>query len=494
MCEILFGRVGVSDSTALIDLTQVPIRRLSFAWLDSQAASLAASLEPLIHACTAVGLLSRRSAEAVAGMLAIWRLGAIYLPLDVDSPLECLRFLIEDSCPEALLAQAGVVPDASLPPIPVVRLESAAIETAAGGNSVPSPTRFAHPSASDCAYIMYTSGSTGTPKGVLGSRRGLLQRCEWMWAAYPFAIDGSEVCAQKTALTFVDSLWESVGPLGKNVPLLLLPPTIMQRPADLARALSDWEVTRIVLVPAALRMLLDAAAPLLCVNEHPPTLSSLRFVSVSGDAFPLRLAALALSRLPYANILNLYGSTEVSADVTCWDAAGAQPRPSVLTSGGMPRSPSVLSQLRPPSAHAHVQPAAGCPLVCPLISPLGLPVAGSRALLLQASQGDGHAAVVTLTRENNLSEKSSTVVCGVGEIAISGDCLSFGYLHRTQLTEAKFVTLSGSTGRERWFRTGDLGEINGDGMLCFAGRLDRQLKLNGSRVEPREVRKVWRAE
>ena len=60
-----------------------------------------------------------------------------------------------------------------------------------------------------CGYVMFTSGTAGRPKAVLGSAAGLAARCQWGWEAQPFEPD--EVCVQKTAGTFVDSLWETLG-------------------------------------------------------------------------------------------------------------------------------------------------------------------------------------------------------------------------------------------------------------------------------------------
>jgi non-ribosomal peptide synthetase component F len=315
--EILQGRHAATEATALIDLTLGAARKLSFAWLDAHAARLELVLRPLLPECAVVGLLSRRSAEAIAGLLAIWRVGAIYLPLDPECPSVRLRFLLEDARPAALLVQVGVAVDASLPPIGVVRLETAAFECAAHAEGVRGGLSLIHPDASDCAYILYTSGSTGSPKGVLGSREALRRRCNWMWEAYPFAVDGCELCAQKTAATFVDSLWETVGPLGAGVPLLLLPQELMAQPSRLAHVIDEWRVTRLVLVPAALGMLLDASEEIgsgdrsregATEDASSPSpgqggrLESLRLVSVSGDAFPLRLAARALRRMPRAKV------------------------------------------------------------------------------------------------------------------------------------------------------------------------------------------------
>lgn len=73
----------------------------------------------------------------------------------------------------------------------------------------------------DAAYMIYTSGSTGTPKGVLGTHRASMNRFAWMWARYPF--DAEEICAQRTSLSFVDSVCEIFGPLLQGVPIVVIP-------------------------------------------------------------------------------------------------------------------------------------------------------------------------------------------------------------------------------------------------------------------------------
>ncbi|MFE0152287.1 amino acid adenylation domain-containing protein [Nonomuraea sp. NPDC059007] len=70
-----------------------------------------------------------------------------------------------------------------------------------------------------------------------------------------------------------------------------------------------------------------------------------------------------------------------------------------------------------------------------------------------------------------------------GELYLGGPCLAEGYLGRPELTAERFVTFRG----ERVYRTGDRAVRRADGNLEFLGRDDRQLKINGVRVEPAEV-------
>ncbi|WP_063920628.1 non-ribosomal peptide synthetase [Nocardia mikamii] len=78
---------------------------------------------------------------------------------------------------------------------------------------------------------------------------------------------------------------------------------------------------------------------------------------------------------------------------------------------------------------------------------------------------------------------------GQGELYLSGPQLALGYLGRPATTAAAFV--AGPAG-ERRYRTGDLVRRSDDGTIAYEGRVDRQVKINGYRVEPDEVSVVLR--
>ncbi|KAG5951361.1 NRPS protein, partial [Claviceps sorghi] len=78
---------------------------------------------------------------------------------------------------------------------------------------------------------------------------------------------------------------------------------------------------------------------------------------------------------------------------------------------------------------------------------------------------------------------------GVGELCVSGKLVGKGYLHRPELTNERFPTLSEFSG-ERIYRTGDLVRILSDGCFDFLGRADDQVKLRGQRLEIGEVNHV----
>ena len=163
------------------------------------------------------------------------------------------------------------------------------------------------PSPTDPAWILFTSGSSGRPKGVPGTHRGLANRLAWGERAQPFR--SGDVALAKTRLGFVDSVVELLAPLAAGVPVVLADEPTAADPARLAQLLADAAVTRLILVPSLLRVLIELA---------PDTLrtSRLRLVSASGEALDAADVRSFQRLLPDCELWNIYGSTEVAADAT----------------------------------------------------------------------------------------------------------------------------------------------------------------------------------
>jgi len=281
-------------------------------------------------------------------------------------------------------------------------------------------------SSTQVAYIIYTSGSTGRPKGVQGTHRGALNRFAWMWKKYPF--QAGEVCCQKTNLGFVDSIWEIFGPLLGGVPSVILSEEAVRDPELLVEELAREHVSRLVLVPSLLRALLEHAANL---QERLP---GLRLWSCSGEILPVELAGKFREVLPQAKLLNIYGSSEVAADVTCHEVEERD-------------------------------------LVAASVA-IGRPISNTQIYLL-----DQHR---------------NPVPAGVrGEIYVGGEGLARGYLNRAELTAERFVANPVNPEQSaRLYRTGDVGRYRSNGDLEYVGRVDQQVKLRGQRIELGEIETV----
>jgi amino acid adenylation domain-containing protein len=369
---------------------------------------------------TLVGISLNRSFEMVIALLGILKAGAAYVPLDPTYPEQRLGFLVEDSQVNVVVTTHEFAELWKQYPVDTLAFDVESLSADAedaGSLSVPF-------SAEDRMYVIYTSGSTGSPKGVEGTHHASMNRFSWMWNAYPF-LDG-EICCQKTFLGFVDSIWEIFGPLLRGVPSVILPDEAIIDPAQLVELLSKYEVTRIVLVPSLLRIILEG------VDHVQNRLPKLELWTCSGEVLSADLMDRFSQALPKATLLNIYGSSEVAADVTCHEIKGSENGPVSI----------------------------------------GIPISNVQMFIL-----DRHL---------------NQVPVGVpGEIHVGGDCLAQGYFRRPELTSERFIANPFESGSSsRLFKTGDMGRYLPNGEIEYLGRSDNQVKIRGIRVELGEIEAV----
>jgi amino acid adenylation domain-containing protein len=403
---------------------------LSYDELNQRANCLAHYLRKRgVGPATLVGLCVERSLDMLVGLLGILKAGGAYVPLDPTYPQERLAFLFSDiqaSLPETdqlpvLLTQQRVLQVLPEARMQVVLLDAQWNEIAC--ESGENPARIV--GGEDLAYVIYTSGSTGQPKGVSGPHRATINRIYWMWEHFPFAED--EICCQKTSLSFVDSIWEIFGPLLYGVKTVIFADEIVKDPYMLVPTLAEQNITRIVLVPSLLYMMLEAR------QDFETCLSQVKYWISSGETLPLELAERFLSRLPRSILINLYGSSEVAADATC----------------------SLVTRTR------------GLTSI-----PIGRPIANTQVYILDAWG-------------------QPTPIGVPGELSIGGAGLARGYLNRPDLTAERFVPdpFSQKPGA-RLYKTGDWARYLPDGTIEYLRRTDRQAKIRGHRIELQEIESV----
>lgn len=241
-----------------------------------------------------VAIALARSPNLVIALLAVFKVGAAYLPLDQNYPAERLRFLLEDSRASGLITTSSF--DLAESPCRI-DLDHANFSD----NPLTSPKITMDPD--HLAYLIYTSGSAGKPKGVLVPHRGLVNLTE----------DKIRVCEirpgdcviQFFSFSFDGSVPEFVMSLAAGASLLLAPARDLIPGPTLKDLLVRHQVTHLTITPSALTALPH--------HNYP----CLRMVLVGGEAPSPELVETWSGGRKF---INGYGPTETTVNasmVTC---------------------------------------------------------------------------------------------------------------------------------------------------------------------------------
>ncbi|HVR08856.1 MAG TPA: amino acid adenylation domain-containing protein, partial [Thermoanaerobaculia bacterium] len=420
---------------------------LTYGELEMRANGLARTLRGMgVGPEQVVGICAEPSCALVVGLLGILKAGGAYLPLDPAHPEERLAQLLADAGARVALAEErtaerlppgvsrvlidGIDPTGAADPTGGIDGAGGidgegGIAGAAGGTgTAPRQPRPVGATPGNAAYILYTSGSTGTPKGVVVPHRAVANRLR-----YQVATDlapGARVL-QRTRLGFDVSVLEIFAPLWMGATVVLPEAGRQQDAPYLARLIAEQRVTNVNVPPVFF--------PALLAEESFRGCGSLRRVVTGGDRVPGDLPGRYFAAMGGAapDLFSRYGPTETTVSMADWHCRDE------------PYGPSV---------------------------PIGRPLAGARVYLLDRGRREVPPGMP-------------------GELCIGGPCLARGYLGRPELTAAAFIpdpfARQPEEAGERLYRTGDLARWRPGGVIEFLGRIDRQVKIRGIRLELGEV-------
>ena len=398
--------------------------------LDRRAERLAARLRRLgVRAGDLVGLCLDRSPDIVAAILATWKAGAAYLPLDPGYPPQRLRLILDSSAVTLVLVQPRTVTAVRTAAAQGgIRLVDVTAPERSGPPGDPATAPVTAPAGGDpeLAYVIYTSGSTGVPKGVMVGRTGV----DLLFSATPGGLrvgpDDVWLCAHSFAFDF--SVWEVWGALAYGGTVVIADAADVVDPARLAALVRSERVTVLSQTPGSLHRLLPE------LTRGTPALAALRYVVCGGEALSWsRLADLLAGVDAGTRIVNMYGITEGTVHVTAREATVAE-LPAV-------RDGDVGRPL----------PSGRCYVLDPQGRPAGTDVPG--------------------------------------ELYIGGPLVALGYLRSPELTAERFRPDPYRAGGTI-YRTGDICRWTSGGQLLYLGREDGQVQLRGHRVEVAEVERV----
>jgi len=282
-------------------------------------------------------------------------------------------------------------------------------------------------SGNDPAYVFFTSGTSGTPKAVLGCHKGLSHFLSWQQET--FEVGPQDRCAQLTGLSFDVVLRDIFLPLTSGAALCL-----PEEETDISsqRTLSWLDKERISIfhaVPTLIQSWLLSGLPANVTLRH------LRCIFLAGEPLPDTLIRHWRESFAQAGeIINLYGPTETTLAKCCYRVPG-----NIETS----------------------------------IQPIGTALPATQALIL--------------TQDDQ--------VCGInepGEIVIRTPYRSLGYLNNPDDNRLKFRhnPFHNDSDSDLVYYTGDQGYYRSDGLIQILGRLDRQVKIRGVRIELQEIETV----
>jgi amino acid adenylation domain-containing protein len=242
-----------------------------------------------------VGICVDRSIGMVAAMLAVWRTGAAYLPLDPASPPDRIEFMLRDAGAAAVLCDTKSNDGLSGCAVPLIDMNAA--RSLDGRNEA--PERAFHPE--DLAYVIYTSGSTGIPKGVEITHRGLGNLVSWHNATYN--VSPWDRATQVAGAGYDACVWELWPYFAAGASVHIANDYVRLQADELAKWMADQVITLAFLPTPLAAAFLDQPLP---AGLH------LRVLMTGGE----KLHRGPKYPVPF-DIVNHYGPTEYTVVTTC---------------------------------------------------------------------------------------------------------------------------------------------------------------------------------
>ncbi|GAA0603036.1 amino acid adenylation domain-containing protein [Kutzneria viridogrisea] len=252
-----------------------------------------------------VAVVTERNLDWMASVLAIFKAGGAYLPIEPHFPGDRIATTLNRAGCKLILTERGSTSTLdqalnSLPGAQVVFLDAAYAEQHPDGDLGLAVTE------DQLAYIYFTSGSTGEPKGAMCEQAGMLNH---LYAKIDdLGVAPGTVVAQTAPQCFDISLWQLVSALLVGGRTLIVEQEVILDVARFVDRIAGGGVHVLQVVPSYLEVVLSY------LEEHSRELPALRCVSVTGEALKKELTQRWFSMTSGIKLANAYGLTETSDD------------------------------------------------------------------------------------------------------------------------------------------------------------------------------------
>ena len=371
-------------------------------------------------------VFQQASSDWVCSMLAIMRIGGVYVPLDLRNPISRLAALANDCQPSAVLADGTTLGDAP-------QLNVALVVDVSRVAPTPSArvTNSAQPDSP--AAILYTSGSTGTPKGIIIRHSGIRNEMEGYTKTWKL---GAERVLQQSAFTFDFSMDQMFTGLVNGGMVYIVPGSKRGDPLSITEIIRQHSITYTKVTPSEYSLWMQYG------GDNLRQASNWRFAFGGGE--PLTntvLRQFADLGLPELRLHNSYGPAEISIASHKMEIEYRQER--LEEDGPVPCGYSL------PNYATYVLDEHLRPL------PIGMP---GEVVIGGAGVSLGYLTNKKLTAHHFVPNPYAT---------------------------PEYI----ANGWTQMHPTGDIGHLQDDGTLVFRNRMagDTQVKMRGLRIELRDI-------
>ncbi|MCU0290036.1 MAG: amino acid adenylation domain-containing protein, partial [Acidobacteria bacterium] len=357
-------------------------------------------------------LCLERGLAFLTAIIAVFKAGGAYLPIDPEYPQERIQYMLQDSKAK-IIVDSEFLTDAPQAPF----LQHSAFITQHSNH---------------LAYLIYTSGTTGEPKGVMIHHAGMMNHLYAKIDA--LGIGREDILAQTASACFDISVWQFLAALLTGGTTCIISKEIVLDAPRFLLALQRKQITILESVPSLITAFLESVTQKTPGTDY--SLNSLRWMIPTGEPLTVSLARNWCRHYPHVKMVNAYGPTEASDDITHY------------TVMEMPSENQQTIPIGKPLPNLHIYILDRYLKLCPI---------GIR-----------------------------------GEICVAGIGVGKGYWQDPIKTARAFVPNPfaaeiNDPDYNTLYKTGDIGYYRPDGNIECLGRLDYQVKIRGYRIELGEI-------